>query len=451
MEHTIKVPDIGEGIAEVELVAWHVQPGEVVKEDQPLADVMTDKAAVEIPSPVSGRVLSLGGEVGQVLAVGSALVRIELSAEGKALPLADTPSPSPAVLSASPFATASLATSQHVAASSPAVARPSSSATAAPTPPDQPKPPSEARPIASPAVRRRAWELGIDLREVLPSGPGGRIMQADLEAFGAQAGRPQAAAEAPPPRLGSSAPQAKPATPATVAEPGQEVIAVIGLRRRIAQRMQEAKRRIPHFTYVEEVDVTELEALRARLNRQEDAAGGHLTLLPFIVRAMALTLPGHPGLNAHFNDEAGRIVRHAAVHVGIATQTPNGLMVPVLRHAEKLGIHETAAEIARLADAARSGRITHGELTGSTISLTSLGALGGIVSTPIINLPEVAIVGINRIVERPVIRDGAVVPRLLMNLSSSFDHRVVDGHDAARFIQDLRARLQAPEAWATEA
>lgn len=449
MEYTIKVPDIGEGIAEVELVAWHVQPGEVVKEDQPLADVMTDKAAVEIPSPVSGRVLSLGGEVGQVLAVGSALVRLELAAEGQASPLADTQTPA-AVLSAASLTTTSLATSQNVAASSPEAGRPSSSAPAAPRPPAGPQLPSEARPIASPAVRRRAWEWGIELRDVVPSGPGGRIMQADLEVLGNQAGPPQAAAEAPPPCPGSAS-RAKPATPAPAPESGQEVIAVIGLRRRIAQRMQEAKRRIPHFTYVEEVDVTALEALRARLNSDGAAAGGHLTLLPFIVRAMALTLPGHPGLNAHFNDEAGRIVRHAAVHVGIATQTPNGLMVPVLRHAEKLGLREMAAEIARLAEAARSGRITHGELSGSTISLTSLGALGGIVSTPIINLPEVAIVGINRIVERPVIRDGAVVARLLMNLSSSFDHRVVDGHDAARFIQDLRGRLEAPGAWAAEA
>jgi len=401
-EHIIKMPDIGEGIAEVELTAWHVKPGDRVVEDQPLADVMTDKANVEIPSPVIGTVVSLGGEVGQVLAVGSELIRIELEGEAKpARAAAAAAAPAPA----------------------PATARPVAS------PPARPKPASADRPIASPAVRRRAWELGIDLREVQSSGLAGRVMQADLEAHAAA--HPLSRERE---RAGVRAQQRE----------AEEAIPVTGIRRKIAQKMQEAKRRIPHFTYVEEIDVTELEALRRRLNEKWGVQRGHLTVLPFLMRAVVLAVAEHPEINARFDDEAGIVTRHAAVHLGIATQTASGLMVPVLRHAETHDLWASAAEVARLAQAARAGRATRDELTGSTITITSLGALGGIASTPVINHPEVAIVGVNRIVERPVMRQGAVVGRLLMNLSSSFDHRVVDGQNAAEFVQTVRGYLESP-------
>ncbi len=426
--HVIKVPDVGEGIAEVELVAWHVAVGDPVREDQGLADVMTDKASVEIPSPVAGRVLALGGEVGQMLAVGSELIRIE--------------------------------TGDAAVAESPGAA-----AAAPPSPPANPVPPQvpaiatatgtgttvadgAERPIASPAVRRRAWELGIDLRDLASSGTAGRIVHADLDAAVA-AGKAHPAASRP---ASAEHPTARPtATPTTgpAAAPGAgrddpQAIPVIGLRRRIALQMQEAKRRIPHFSYVEECDVTELEALRATLNAREGAARGHLTLLPLLVRALVLALREFPQINARFDDEAGVVTRHGAVHLGVATQTPHGLLVPVVRHAEMLDPWSLAGEIARLAEAARAGRTTRAELSGSTITVTSLGPLGGIVTTPIINRPEVAIVGVNRIVERPVVRDGRIVVRRTMNLSSSFDHRVIDGADAAAFVQALRARLEQP-------
>jgi 2-oxoisovalerate dehydrogenase E2 component (dihydrolipoyl transacylase) len=421
--HVIKMPDLGEGIAEVELVAWHVKVGDVVAEDQVLADVMTDKATVEIPSPVVGKVLALGGEVGEVMAVGSELIRFEVAGAGEA--------------SAEPPAKAAPAPIAPAAA--PAVAP----AAKPPTPVAGPARESDInrgegeseiesdRPIASPAVRRRAWELGIDLQRVTPSGAGGRILQADLDKT--------------PPTLAPTAPQpARPEVPALAERHDEESIRIVGLRRKIAQKMQESKRRIPHFTYVEEVDVTEIEALRVRLNAKWGEPRGRLTLLPLLMRAVVLGVREFPQINARFDDEAGVVTRHAAVHLGIATQTTNGLMVPVVRHAEALDLWASAAEVARLADAARSGRAVREELTGSTITITSLGALGGIVSTPVINHPEVAIVGVNRIVERPVILGGAMVARKMMNLSSSFDHRVVDGIDAARFIQVLRAYLEAP-------
>jgi 2-oxoisovalerate dehydrogenase E2 component (dihydrolipoyl transacylase) len=416
--HTIKMPDIGEGIAEVELVAWHVKPGDVVKEDQVLADVMTDKANVEIPSPVNGTVLALGGEVGQTLAVGSELIRIEVAgAEQKAVERA-------------------VAAEVMAPASAPAAPRP-----ARPSPQPSPRRGEgvaevEDRPIASPSVRRRAWELGIDLVQVRASGLGGRIMHGDLEVHVAKHGHaPSRRAPSPPwGEGGGEGPQAT----------EDQKIPVIGIRRKIAQKMQESKRRIPHFTYVEEIDVTEVEALRAQLNAKWAAQRGKLTLLPFIVRAVVLAVREFPQVNARFDDEAGIVTRHGAVHLGIATQTEGGLMVPVLRHAEARDLWSSAAEIARLSEAARAGRITRDELSGSTITITSLGALGGIASTPVINHPEVAIVGVNRIVERPVYQRGALVPRQLMNLSSSFDHRVVDGVDAAKFVQALRGLLEAP-------
>jgi 2-oxoisovalerate dehydrogenase E2 component (dihydrolipoyl transacylase) len=410
--HVIKTPDIGEGIAEVELVAWHVQPGDAVVADQALADVMTDKATVEIPSPVVGTVIALGGEIGQVMAVGSELIRIEVAGAGN--------------VEATPAATARQAA--PAAASAPEVTPAAPSARPAPAVVAQTTRQPRDKPIASPAVRRRAWDLGIELQFVPGSGTAGRITHQDLDAYAAR--RPDARA---------------PNTAARYAERNdEEAIPVIGLRRKIAQKMQEAKRRIPHFTYVEEIDVTELETLRARLNVQWGAERGRLTLLPLLARAIVLAVREFPQVNARYDDEAGIVTRHGAVHIGIATQTDAGLMVPVLRHAEARDLWSSAVEIARLADAARTAKAAREELSGSTITITSLGALGGIVTTPVINHPEVAIVGVNRIVERPMMRGGAVVPRLMMNLSSSFDHRVVDGVHAAEFVQALRGLLECP-------
>jgi 2-oxoisovalerate dehydrogenase E2 component (dihydrolipoyl transacylase) len=382
--HIIKMPDIGEGIAEVELVEWFVKVGDQVVEDQVLADVMTDKATVEIPSAVKGRVVALGGGPGDVLAVGAELIRIETEAGA---PVAEEV---PVEVPAHP-------------------------ATVAPP-----------APLAAPAVRQRAWALGVELRHVPGSGPQGRVQAADLDAFIA-AGPAMASAQAVEP----------------VADAVQR-IALTGLRRRIAQRMQEATRNVAHFSYVEEVDVTALQALRRQLNQRWGETQGHLTLLPLLVRALVVAVREFPQMNAHYDDQAQVISRHGAVHVGVATQSDNGLMVPVLRHAERLGPWASAREIARLASAARDGKASRDELSGSTITLSSLGALGGIASTPVINLPEVAIVGVNRIVERPVVIDGQIVVRSMMNLSSSFDHRVVDGMDAARFIQALRGLLEQP-------
>jgi 2-oxoisovalerate dehydrogenase E2 component (dihydrolipoyl transacylase) len=434
--HVIKMPDIGEGIAEVELVVWHVKPGDPVAEDQPLAEVMTDKASVEIPSPVSGKVLALGGEVGKVMAVGAELIRIEVAGEGNvaasaaAPPSAQAPAPAPAKAPTRAAAPAPAPAPAARPAATPA--RPAPAPTAEPdedTATSLPAVPPGERPLASPSVRQRAWDAGIELRFVKATGKIGQVTHADLDAY--EAG--QTAAPALAPRAASQAPRT-----------GETTVPVIGLRRKIAERMQEAKRHIPHFTYVEELDLTELEALRAHLNAKWGATRGKLNPLPFIAKAMVRALESFPQINARYDDEAGVVTRHAAVHLGVAAQTPNGLVVPVVRHAETLDLWQTGAEIARLAAAARNGKATRDELSGSTITITSLGALGGIVTTPVINRPEVAIVGVNRIVERPVYRQGAVVPRLIMNLSSSFDHRVVDGMDAAEFIQSVQALLEHP-------
>jgi 2-oxoisovalerate dehydrogenase E2 component (dihydrolipoyl transacylase) len=431
--HVIKMPDIGEGIAEVELVEWHVKPGDAVTEDQILAGVMTDKATVEIPSPVAGSVLALGGKLGEVMAVGSELIRIEVEGAGNV-------KAAPAKIAGT--APATRAPAMHAEAAPAATARRAAPA-AAPAPGARPAPPLATpapvtatqatrqpgdKPIASPAVRRRAWDLGIELQFVSGSGTAGRVTHEDLDAYAAR--RPGAGASS---------------TVARYAERHEEeAIPVIGLRRKIAQKMQEAKRRIPHFTYVEEIDVTELEALRAQLNAKWGAERGRLTLLPLLARAIVVAVREFPQVNARFDDEAGIVTRHGAVHIGIATQTDGGLMVPVLRHAEARDLWSSAVEIARLAEAARTAKAAREELSGSTITITSLGALGGIVTTPVINHPEVAIVGVNRIVERPMIRGGVVVRRLMMNLSSSFDHRVVDGVHAAEFVQALRSLLECP-------
>jgi 2-oxoisovalerate dehydrogenase E2 component (dihydrolipoyl transacylase) len=286
-------------------------------------------------------------------------------------------------------------------------------------------------PIASPAVRNHAWDLGIDLQYVMGTGTAGRITHEDIDAYAAQG------------TIGGTGATGSVDT-RYAQRTDEQAIPVIGLRRKIAQKMQDAKRRIPHFTYVEEIDVTELETLRGKLNQKHGATRGKLTLLPFIMRAVVLAVRDYPQMNARFDDEAGVVTRHAAVHLGMATQTEAGLMVPVLQHAETLDLWATAAEVARLAAGARTGKSAREELTGSTITITSLGALGGIVTTPVINSPEVAIVGVNRVVERPMIRDGLVVARKMMNLSSSFDHRVVDGIHAAEFVQVIRGYLETP-------
>ncbi|WAT31050.1 dihydrolipoamide acetyltransferase family protein [Pseudomonas sp. GXZC] len=410
--HVIKMPDIGEGIAEVELSVWHVKVGDMVVEDQVLADVMTDKAMVDIPSPVHGKVISLGGEPGEVMAVGSILISIEVEGAGNAKEapaVKEAPKAAPAVETKPAPVAVESKPAPVIAAQSP-VARE-----------------ADERPLASPAVRKHALDAGIQLRLVQGSGPAGRILHEDLEAYLLQG----------------------PAKNSTAANPyaerhTEEQIPVIGMRRKIAQRMQDATRRAAHFSYVEEIDVTALDELRVHLNEKHGATRGKLTLLPFIVRAMVVALRDFPQINARYDDEAQVITRLGAVHVGVATQSDVGLMVPVVRHAEARSLWGNAEEIARLATAARNGKASRDELSGSTITLTSLGALGGIVSTPVLNLPEVAIVGVNRIVERPMVIKGQIVVRKMMNLSSSFDHRVVDGMDAAQFIQAIRGLLEQP-------
>lgn len=436
-EHVIKLPDVGEGVAEAELVEWHVKVGDLVREDTVLAAVMTDKATVEIPSPVEGKVLWVGAEIGDTVAVGSAIVRIEVAgetsgsamddgqseapiAEGMAPEGEDIPPPPPQRPEKSKAEAEPAEPAQEKRKTRPAPA-PNSSFGA-------PRPEGE-KPLASPAVRLRAREAGIDLRQVTGTGPAGRIGHEDLDAFIAQGSRSAALA-------------------GLARKDGVEEIKVVGLRRRIAEKMALAKSRIPHITYVEEVDVTQLEDLRAKLNAGKAPAGGRdrpkLTLLPFLMRAMVKALAEQPQLNATFDDDAGIVSRHAAIHIGIAAQTPGGLMVPVVRHAEARDIWDCAAEAARLADAARDGSATRDELTGSTITITSLGAMGGIVTTPVINHPEVAIVGVNKIAVRPHWDGTQFVPRKMMNLSSSFDHRVIDGWDAAVFVQRLRALMETP-------
>jgi 2-oxoisovalerate dehydrogenase E2 component (dihydrolipoyl transacylase) len=428
--YLVKVPDIGEGIAEVELVEWHVKPGDSVVEEQALADVMTDKASVEIPSPVAGKVIATTGNPGDSVAVGSELIRLEVEGAGNVRGGAEPPAPRAAPAKPPKPPAPEPAPTARVAESAPEKPRAPPPKPAMGPAPARAFTPREAgeRPIASPAVRRRAWDLGIELRFVQGSGPCGRVMHEDIEAYVAEGGQ-----------LSSPG--------STLRERSDEtVVPVIGLRRKIAQKMQESKRHIPHFTYVEEVDVSELEALRLRLNATWEAARGRLTLLPFLMRAIVRATPAFPEVNARYEDDesGGKVTRYGAVHIGIATQTDGGLMVPVVRHAEARDLWSCAAEVVRLAETARSGKIARDELSGSTITITSLGALGGIVTTPVINHPEVAIVGVNRVVERPVMRAGAIVPRRMMNLSSSFDHRVVDGMRAAEFVQALRGFLEAP-------
>jgi 2-oxoisovalerate dehydrogenase E2 component (dihydrolipoyl transacylase) len=425
-EYVIRLPDVGEGVAEAELVEWHVKIGDLVREDTALAAVMTDKATVEIPSPVEGEIVWLGGEIGDKVAVGSDLVRLKVPADRNApttneleLPKANAPvvEETKSVLTAKRIKAKSILPDSLI---SPSV----HAATVHGFVHGMPRPKGE-KPVAAPAVRLRAREAGVDLRQVPGTGPAGRILHEDLDAFIAE---------------GPSVAR----TPVRQARTSVEDIKMIGLRRRVAEQMAIANSRIPHITYVEEIDVTGLEELRGTLNQRKRNDQPRLTLLPFLMRAMVRAIEDHPKLNALFNDDAGVIHQHAGVHVGIATQTQTGLMVPVVRHVESLDLWGCAAEIARLADAAKAGTATREELGGSTITITSLGAMGGLVTTPIINHPEVAIIGVNKMMMRPMWDGSTFIPRKMMNLSSSFDHRVVDGWDAATFVQRIKALLETP-------
>jgi 2-oxoisovalerate dehydrogenase E2 component (dihydrolipoyl transacylase) len=419
--YVFKLPDLGEGTVEAEIVGWRVKPGDTVAEDDVVVEVMTEKAAVEVPAPVSGRIVSTNGEPGDTVPVGAELVVFETGAStaAQSLPATGAPAASAATAPAAPRSGnghgASAALQAHVAVAA-----------------------ARGRVATSPAIRRRAHEAGIDLRQVAGSGPSGRIVSKDIDAFVARSAQGQPVPLRPAPR---AVPAVKPQSRTAGAT---EEIKVIGLRRLIAQRMTEAKRNIPHFAYVEELDVTELEGLRQHLNSKLERGAPGLTYLPFLALALVRVLKDFPQCNAHYDAERGVIVRHAAVHLGVATQTPDGLKVPVVHDAEKRSLWDLAAEMRRVSEAARSNKATREELTGSTITITSLGKLGGIASTPIINAPEVAIIGVNRAIERPVVFEGAIAIRRTMNLSSSFDHRFVDGYDAAAMIQALKECLEHP-------
>jgi len=417
-ELSIKLPDVGEGVAEAELVEWHVTQGQLVREDDILVAVMTDKATVEIPAPADGKVLALGGAIGDSLAVGAELIRLEVEGEGNAVAAAKAePKPTAAELAA---------------------AKPAAEPGPKPAAPKEPLPPpgrtaraggapraEGQRPLAAPTVRKRARDAGVDLRQVPGTGPAGRITQADLDAYFRQGpGAPSRAGRA--------------------ADTSVRDIKVVGLRRRIAAKMALSKRTIPHYSIVEEVDVSALEDLRASMNAGKREDRPRLTILPFLMRALVKAAARHPEVNALYDDEAEVIHQHGGLHIGIATQTDAGLMVPVIHHAEALDIWECAAELSRVSEAARNGQANRDELTGSTVTITSLGPLGAIATTPVINHPEVAIVGVNKIAVRPVWDGAAFQPRKIMNISCSFDHRVVDGWNAAQFVNTLKRLLEMP-------
>jgi 2-oxoisovalerate dehydrogenase E2 component (dihydrolipoyl transacylase) len=446
--YTFRLPDIGEGIAEAEIVAWHVKVGDRVEEDGRLADMMTDKATVEMESPVAGRVLEVAGEVGDTVAIGSPLVVLEVESEVDEGAAPTAPVVEERIEAETPQAgneekavglegkdnARVPAGRERAEVVGEAAAQPLASQVTRPTPAEaEPveawasKPGLHAHALASPAVRKRAKELGIDLSEVHPA-EDGRVRHADLDAFLAYNA---SGGFAPAGRRGQD-----------------EQVRVIGLRRRIAENVAASKRHIPHFSYVEECDVTALEDMRAQLNGNRGAKP-KLTLLPLLITAICRALPEFPMINARYDDGAGMVTRYGAVHLGIATQTPAGLMVPVIRDAQSLNLWQLAAEIARLADAARDGTARKEELSGSTLTVTSLGPLGGVATTPVINRPEVAIIGPNRIIERPMfvpdeMGGERIAKRKLMNLSISCDHRVVDGWDAASFVQAVKRLLEAP-------
>jgi 2-oxoisovalerate dehydrogenase E2 component (dihydrolipoyl transacylase) len=413
--YVFKLPDLGEGTVAAEIVGWRVKPGDVVAEDDVIVELMTDKAAVEVPSPVSGRVLATTGSPGESVPVGSELIVFETQADGHTNG-GQAAGAAAASSQAASSQAASHATSHPSAATAAREADTAAGAGAA----------RSGRIATSPAVRRRAREAGVDLSQVSGSGPSGRIVRQDLEAFVAR---------------GS---QRAPAQSREHAPEANEEIKVIGVRRLIAQRMSDSKRNIPHFAYVEEIDVTELESLRHHVNSTLPSGTAALSYLPFLVLGLVRVLEDFPQCNATYDAERNVIIRHRSVHVGVATQTSEGLKVPVVRDAQRLSLWELASEMRRVSEAARANTARREELAGSTITVTSLGKLGGIASTPIINAPEVAIIGVNRAVERPVVVSGAITVRRMMNLSSSFDHRFVDGYDAAAMIQALKERLEHP-------
>ncbi len=402
-EYIFKLPDLGEGTVESEIGEWFINVGDLVNEEDVVGTMMTDKAAVELASPVTGRVVKLAGEPGDIVAVGAALVVFETDADApvEAEPVEEAPSDADTVVA------------KVITEAEPVEEAPRNGAHL-----------ERSRVITSPAIRRRAKEAGVDLAAVPGSGPGGRILRIDFDRYVERADR--------------LAP-----VPMTEASPATKEIKVIGLRRMIAERMSASKREIPHFAYVEEMDITELEALRKHLNESRDSSN-RLTLLPFLGMALIRALKEFPQCNATYDKERGMILQHGAVHLGVATQTPDGLKVPVVRNAEIRTLDSLSAEIRRVTTAAKDGSAKRDELSGSTITITSLGKLGGIVSTPVINMPEVGIIGVNRAVERPVVVDGQIAVRLMMKRSSSFDHRFVDGDDAAAMIQRIRQMLEHP-------
>jgi len=412
-DYEFKLPDIGEGVVEGEVVQWHVSVGDSVSEDDQIVDVMTDKATVTIPSPVNGVIASLSGGVGDMVAVGSTLVQFGSTdsapaATGTAEESEPEPEPEP----------------ESVPTPEPEPApKPAAPATPAPAPAAKSR-----KLLASPAVRRRAREAGVELSQVRGSGPAGRVRHADLDAFIAAGGS-----------VAGAAPVAYSTKRTDVTE-----VKVVGLRRKISEQMTLSKSRIPHFSYFEEVDITELESLRQMLNSTRDPSQPKLTYLPFIMLALSRIMPEHPECNAHFDDEAGVVSRHGGVHLGIATQTDRGLYVPVVKHVESLDIWQSTAEMQRVSGAARDGSASLDDLSGSTFTITSLGREGGLGATPIINHPEVSILGVHKARDMPVVRDGQIVIRKIMNLSSAFDHRVVDGADGAALIQHLRRFLEHP-------
>ncbi len=419
-EYVFKLPDLGEGTVESEIGEWFIKVGDDVKEEDVVGTMMTDKAAVELSSPISGKVVKLAGEPGDVIPVGAALVVFETNATGSEPTAGSEPSAGSEPTALTPTETPG---------SEPTALTP----TEAPGSEPRALTPTKGRVMTSPAIRHAAKQAGIDLRAIQGTGPGGRVTRKDYDAY--VAGAP-AVADRPP---------GLPPTAASVADrPETKEIKVIGLRRIIAERMAQATQEIPHFTYVEEIDITELEGLRKHLNSKKDDPSQRLTLLPFLGLALIRALREFPQCNSTYDKERNVLIQHGPVHLGIATQTNDGLKVPVARDADTRSIDGLAAEIRRVSEAARDNSITRGELSGSTITITSLGKLGGIVSTPVINQPEVGIIGVNRAVERPMVVNGQVDVRLMMNLSSSFDHRFVDGYDAAAMIQRIREMLEHP-------
>ncbi len=416
--YVFKMPDLGEGTVEAEVVAWHIKVGDMVQEDQVMAEVMTDKAAVEVPAPVSGKVVTINGQPGDMVRVGSELVVFETAATDDDVVVAAVAAPTPRPAVTAPAISAPIA-------SAPPATAPAAAAPAAVTE-------ASGRVKASPATRRKAREAGIDLRQVPGSGPSGRIMPKDFDAV--------MSGSAPAGKNGGTS-----SAPSLLRQrTGTDEVKVIGVRRVIAQRMTDAARTIPHFSYVEEIDVTELESLRAHLNSKAPKGTPALTYLPFLAAALARVLEEFPQCNAHYDAERNVLIRHRPVHLGVATQTPDGLKVPVVRHAEARTLWDLSDEIRRVSEAAKGGKASREELSGSTITITSLGRMGGIVSTPIINAPEMGIIGVNKAIDRPVVLDGAIAIRRIMNLSSSFDHRFVDGYDAAAMILALKDLLEHP-------